>query len=145
MKGRIQDFGLADVLQLILSSGKTGVLHLDNGDDEVEVGIAEGWIVSADTPFRPSGSQIASRLVRAGLMNQSQMGNALKRRAETGEEMPKILLKMGYAEADTLRLYLNLQLAETLLDLFTWKTGTYEFTPGKIEQPHQLILSLIHI
>ena len=139
MKGRIQEFGLADVLQLILNSGKTGILHLDNGDDEVEVGITEGWVVSADTPFRPSGSQIASRLVRAGLMNQSQMGNALKRRADTGEEMPKILMKLGYAEEEMVRLYLNLQMTETLLDLFTWKTGTYEFVPGQIEQPSDLI------
>ncbi len=139
MKGRIQDFGLADVLQLILTSGKTGTLRLDNGEDEVEVGIAGGWIVSADTPFRPSGSQIASRLVRAGLMNQAQMGSALKRRAESGEDMPTILTELGFARPDTLSMYLNMQMIETLLDLFTWKTGTYEFTPGKIEQPHQLI------
>lgn len=98
MKGRIQEFGLADVLQLILTSGKTGTLRLDNGEDEVEVGIDGGWIFSAETPFRPSGSQLASRMVRAGLMNQGQMGNALKHRAETGEDMSAILVRLGYVE-----------------------------------------------
>ncbi len=139
MKGRIQDFGLADVLQLILSSGKTGTLRLDNGEDEVEIGVENGWVVSADTPFRPSGSQIASRLVRAGLMTHSQMGNALKRRAETGEDMPTILMNLGYADSDTVGRYLNMQMVETLLELFTWKKGTYEFTPGAIDPPHPLL------
>jgi hypothetical protein len=139
MKGRIQDFGLADVLQLILNSGKTGTLHLDNGEDEVEVGIEGGAVVSAEIPFRPSGSQLASRLMRAGVITQSQVGNALKRRAETGEEMPKVLMKLGYTDRETLALYLNLQMAEILFDLFTWKTGTYEFIPGKIDEPNELI------
>jgi hypothetical protein len=139
MKGRIHDFGLADVLQLILTSGKSGTLHLDNGEDEVEVGVENGWIVSADTPFRPSGSQLASRLVRAGKMTHGQMGNALKQRAETGEDMPTVLMKLRYAESDTLSLYLNMQMTETLLELFTWKSGTYEFTPGRIEKQHALI------
>jgi hypothetical protein len=139
MKGRIQDFGLADVLQLILNSGKTGTLYLDNGEDEVEVSIENGAVVSADVPFRPSGSQLASRLMRAGLINQSQVGAALKRRAETGEDMPNVLLKLRLAERDTLSLYVNLQMHEILLDLFTWKTGTYEFKPGRIEPPNELI------
>jgi hypothetical protein len=139
MKGRIHDFGLADVLQLILTSGKSGTLKLDNGEDEVEVGVDNGWIVSADMPFRPSGSQLASRLVRAGKMTHSQMGNALKRRAETGEDMPTVLSHLRYADQGTLTLYLNMQMTETLLDLFTWKSGTYEFTPGPTLKQHDLI------
>jgi hypothetical protein len=127
MKGRIEDFGLADVLQLIQASGKTGVLLLDNGEDEVEVAMRGGWIVGADTPLRPSGAQLAPRLVRAGLLNRGQMGNALKRRAETGEPIARILVEMEYASEETIQRYLGLQMTDLLLDLFTWKKGTYFF------------------
>lgn len=139
MKGRIEDFGLADVLQLVLTSGKSGTLRLDNGEDEVEVALEGGWIVSADTPFRPNGAQLAPRMVRAGLLNRSQMGSALKHRAETGEPMAEILVKLGYADADTIRHYLNLQMTDTLLDAFTWSSGTYEFEEGTVEPLSDLI------
>ena len=127
MKGRIQDFGLADVLQLIVSSGKSGLLTLDNGADEVQIGLQDGWIVSADTPFRPSGAQLAPRMVRAGVLTQAQMGAVLKRRAETGEPVATILAALRYAAPDTIRHYSSLQVTDMLLDLFTWKAGDYDF------------------
>ena len=47
LSGTLKDFGIADIFQLIGNQQKTGALVLKNGAEEVEIGFAEGNIVSA--------------------------------------------------------------------------------------------------
>lgn len=133
MRGSVEDFGLADILQLIAKARKSGVVTVANDEDEVSVTIKDGFIFDAQKTDRPSDAQLASRLVRAGLLTRSQLGQALKRRADTEEPMASILIELGFAMRETIELHASLQVHDILIGLFTWTSGTYDFSERPIE------------
>ncbi|MCB9655892.1 MAG: DUF4388 domain-containing protein [Deltaproteobacteria bacterium] len=132
MRGRIEDFGLADLLQIILAGQRSGRLTCQGHDDEIVVLFRQSWIVSAERPQRPNAAALASRLVRAGIINQAQFGEILKERAETDEAVGEILERKGWVDIDTLSRFATLLAADTVFDLFTWRSGVYAFSDEEI-------------
>ena len=49
LAGTLKDFGIADILQLIGQQQKTGVLHLESKDQEVQIAFEDGNIVRAES------------------------------------------------------------------------------------------------
>lgn len=119
--------GLADILQLIFKTKKIGRLRLSNDFDEVWADIHAAWIVNADTDGRPSDAKLGSRLVRAGLLTNAELGAALKRRADTGAPIAEILMEAGYTTPETITTYATLQATDTVFEVFTWSEGQYHF------------------
>jgi hypothetical protein len=133
LRGKIEDYGLTDVLQLIVRRGKSGMITLSNGGDEVHAGIDNGSIISVENTGRPTESELASRLARAGMINSAQLGTVLKRRAETGEQMAVVLIAERCATEATLRPFTTAQALDTLFEVFDWETGTYAFEEQSLE------------
>ena len=112
LKGKIEDFGLTDVLQLIVRRGKSGMITLSNAADEVNAAIDNGAIVAVENTGRPTeSSELASRLARAGVITSAQLGTVLKRRAETGEQMAVVLIAERCATPATLRPFTTARLS----------------------------------
>lgn len=132
LKGRIEDFGLTDVLQLIVRRAKSGVITLSNDADEVTAAIENGAIVSVDTE-RPMESELASRLARAGMINAAQLGAVLRRRAETGEQMANILIAERCATPAIVRPFVTAHALDTLFEVFSWPKGQYAFEEQSLD------------
>ncbi|MEO1335821.1 MAG: DUF4388 domain-containing protein [Myxococcota bacterium] len=135
MRGSLQDLGLADILQLIFRTKKVGRLRLTNDYDEVWADIHRGWIIDADTEGRPSDAKLGSRLMRAGLLTNAELGLALKRRNETGAPIAEILTRAGYATPETITQYATLQVTDTVYEVFTWSDGQYQFDERPVVEP----------
>ncbi len=135
LRGSLQDLGLADILQLIFKTKKVGRLRLSNDFDEVWADINKGWIVDADTDGRPSDAKLGSRLVRAGLLTNAELGIALRRRADTGAPIAAILIQAGYATPETITKYATLQATDTIFEVFTWTHGQYHFQEQSLGDP----------
>ena len=127
LRGSLQDLGLADILQLIFKTKKIGRLRLSNDFDEVWADIHGAWIVNADTDGRPSDAKLGSRLVRAGILTNAELGAALKQRADTGAPIAEILIEEGFATPETITTYATLQATDTVFEVFTWDEGQYHF------------------
>lgn len=133
LKGTLKDFGIADILQLIGQQGKTGQLHLKARDQEVAIAFKEGAIVRAESSTRRKKDLIGTMLVRAELITEAQLDQALETQRRTLQRLGDVLTAQGAIGADKFRQMVQLQYTETLYKLFTWKTGTYEFEQVEVE------------
>jgi len=133
LKGTLNDFGIAEILQLIGQQAKSGVLHLESGSDQVHITMAEGAVVRAEAAGRKVYEKLGNRLVRAGIMGQEDLEKALELQKRTLRRLGDILVEQGSVSVADLREMTALQTTETVFKLFTWKSGTYEFEPGDVE------------
>lgn len=127
LSGTIQDFGIADIFQLIGQQAKTGSLHLSNGVESVRVLFREGAIVHAETVSTPAERRFGTLLVRAEIVRPEQLQKGLELQKRSLERIGTVLAKQGWVDAATVEEMARLQVTETLYGLFEWSRGTYEF------------------
>jgi len=133
LKGTLKDFGIADIFQLIGQQQKTGVLHLIDHDQEVHVAFKDGNVVRAESSTRRRKELRGDMLIRAGLITERQLEEALEEQKRTLKRLGDILVGAGYIGRVSLREMAHLQTTETLYRLFTWKTGDYEFEAAEVD------------
>ncbi|MBL8954938.1 MAG: DUF4388 domain-containing protein [Myxococcaceae bacterium] len=133
LKGTLKDFGIADILQLIGQQGKTGTLHLKASHQEVHIHFREGAIIRAESSTRNKKDLIGTMLVRAELITEGQLQQALETQKRTLQRLGDVLVDMRAISAEKFKQLVQLQTTETLFKLFTWKTGSYGFEQTDVE------------
>src|SRR6266540_3104422 len=142
LKGTLEDFGIAEILQLISQQAKSGILHLRASDDEIHLQMADGCIVSAEYTGRKRRDRLGSMLVRAGLFERADLERALESQRRTLRRLGDLLIEMGLVSRAELREMSALQITETVYRLFAWKSGTYAFEPGAVEWDRETVTPL---
>ncbi|GAC1542075.1 MAG: hypothetical protein NVS2B9_09110 [Myxococcales bacterium] len=133
LSGTLKDFGIADILQLIGHQTKTGSLLLKNAREEVEVSFIEGNVVFASAKVRETQDFLGALLLRADLLTEQQLEQALQQQQRSLKRLGDILLELKLVSRAALSQMMRLQTTETLYKLFRWKDGTYEFTQREID------------
>jgi hypothetical protein len=127
LSGTLKDFGIADILQLIGQQQKTGKLRLTNSGDEVEVLFSSGNVVFASERRRDKSNLLGTLLIRAEMLTDEQLEEALRQQQRTLKRLGDILIQLELISELQLSQLARLQATETLYRLFSWKSGTYEF------------------
>src|SRR4051812_37798714 len=133
LSGTLKDFGIADILQLIGHQTKTGRLTLKSGEAEVEVFFVEGNVVFASEKERNSKNLLGSLLLRAELLSQKQLDDALETQRRTLKRLGDVVVESGAVTQAQLAQMMRLQTTETLYRLFAWKNGSYEFSQEEVD------------
>jgi hypothetical protein len=133
LSGTIQDFGVADIFQLIGQQAKTGRLRLSNGRETVIVMFRQGLIAHAENESPPRDRLFGQLLVRADVITPSQLERALEEQQRTLERLGSVLRGLGLLDEPTASEFARLQMTETLYGLFSWTRGTYEFEAADID------------
>jgi hypothetical protein len=126
VRGSLGEVGAPDVLQLVINGQKSGRLTLAGDVDEIVVGFQSAWVVSVANTSRPLAGDLGARLVRAGLIDDTQLGMVLRERARTDEHLGTIAVRSGYARAEDIKVFATLQAMDTLQEVFTWTEGQFE-------------------
>ena len=132
LQGTLKDFGIAEILQLIAQQTKSGTLRLRNREEEVHVYFDAGNVVRAEQVEGKEAHLLGHRLVRAGIITERELEDALEEQRRTLKRLGDVLLARNAVSRDDLREMAWLQATETLYRLFTWKSGTYEFEAGEV-------------
>ncbi len=128
LTGTLKDFSVTDVIQLIGQQSKSGVLHLRNDDgEEIHISFHQGAVVGADHVSRKQHDLLGSMLVRARLIDEHQLADALDIQKRTLRRLGDILVEQGVITRDLVREMTQLQINETLAAIFYWKRGSYQF------------------
>jgi hypothetical protein len=136
LEGRIKDFGLSDIFQLIHLQKKTGMLTVKNEQQKAVILFEEGMVVGAETNDRKPGDRLGELLIKVGKLSNSQLNEALKLQDQHGEKFGKILEEKGWVKKEELIKILQLQIQESIYGLFLWKEGQYAFEQKKVEYDH---------
>jgi hypothetical protein len=132
LRGSLKDFGLADILQLIHFQRKSGVLTLEGERDRVKLFFLEGNIVGAISKRREEDARLGKVLLKRGIIREEDLQGALEEQSRTGKKLGSILLKNGLVDKEHIKEVLTGQVTETVVQIFGWERGTYEFTPQVI-------------
>jgi len=132
LKGSLEVFGLADILQLIHFQRKSGVLTLEGERDRVKLFFLEGNIVGAISKRRQEDVRLGKVLLKRGILKEEDLQVALEEQRKTGKKLGGILVKKGIVDREHIKDVLTGQVTETVLQIFGWEKGTYEFTPQAI-------------
>ncbi len=136
LSGTLKDFGIADILQLIGHQTKTGRLTLKASEEEVEVFFVDGNVVFASEKARKSSNLLGGLLLRADLLSQDQLDDALATQQRTLKRLGDVLIESGALSRTQLAQIMRLQTTETLYRLFSWKNGSYEFSQEEVDATH---------
>ncbi len=142
LEGKIVDFGVADILQLISQQQKTGVLIVEMQDDRVEVLFWNGMIISANPVSESERDYVEMKLLKAGLVSEQQMQRALEIQEEKFKHLGEIMVDMGILDKEVLSEIIHNQIYDTFSNLFQWKEGNYAFHPREIDFNENIFLPL---
>jgi len=127
MQGKIADFSIPDIFQLVSSQGKSGSLAI-SGDDRVTIFLfAGGRIVDVQPDRRESKSLLGTMLRDAGYLTDSELKRFLSSQGTGGKKIGEILVDNGKVSKEILARYLVLQIKECLFDVLTLREGEYRF------------------
>lgn len=142
LEGSLTDFGLADILQLIYFQRKTGVLTLAGKMDRVRLLFIEGKITGAESKRRIDDNRLGKILLKKGFIKDADLQAVLEEQKKTGTKMGTILIRKGLVEKTLIHEILTSQITETVIQLFSWKHGSYEFNAQGIPVDRELDVSL---
>lgn len=140
LKGKLEAFYLASLLQLLSHEKKTGVLQLSDGDNIVKIFVKDGVIVyasSSQREFRLGHLVTIKGIVPAEKVHEC-LGLAKKKRQSLG----KILVEKGYISKQNLKDLLQQQAKEILNSVFLWKTGEFEYKDAPLSVEGKLVTQM---
>ena len=128
LRGTLDDFDLTEVLRLLASSKKTGVLELSRPAGTGTFFFSDGAVTYAETDL--ASSLLGQKLVRAGTITEDQLRTALDEQSHSGERLGRILLKAGVASTQDVQEAMASQVGDASYELLCWDTGEFAWQPG---------------
>ncbi|HVP38783.1 MAG TPA: DUF4388 domain-containing protein [Candidatus Saccharimonadales bacterium] len=135
LKGNLDTFRLEEILQLIASQRKTGVLRLGLGDRRAILVFEEGRIVSTHEPGSREPSSLETSLSRMRRVSPDQLGRVAEMRAADGSDPQDLLLSAGLIAPEELAEFLEEHVQDLLLRALSWRSGSYEFVNYAMKPP----------
>lgn len=142
LEGSLKDFGLADILQLIFFQRKTGVLTLEGKLDKVRLLFIDGNITAAESKRRIEVNRLGKVLVKKGLLREEELQSLLDEQRSSNIKLGNIMVKRGIVKKEDIQEILVGQIKETVIQIFNWKEGTYEFNPQAVPVDRDIPISI---
>ncbi|MGE5284929.1 MAG: DUF4388 domain-containing protein [Actinomycetota bacterium] len=127
MQGKIADFGIPEIFQLISSQGKSGSLAISGGNHVTIFLFSGGRIVDVQPDRRESKSLLGTMLRDAGYLTDFELARILSFQGAGGKKIGQILVEKGKVSKEVLARYLELQVKECLFEALTLREGEYRF------------------
>jgi capsular exopolysaccharide synthesis family protein len=125
--GSLADFSLSDLLALCSFQKKTGVLHLNGGDDKVDIYFLKGMMEDIQWTTRPASKKLAALLINNQVLTEEQVKQAFIRQETTGQKLGFVLINMGLVKEEDLKGLLILHMIEALRTVFNFHGGSFVF------------------
>lgn len=135
--GSLADYGVNDLVKLILLQRKTGVLIISDQDDTIELCFFKGKLVDVNWLTRPEEKKLANTLVREKLITRELADLGLSRQNESKQKLGHLLVGMGVLSADSIKPLLSVHMLEGLRTARQIKTGEFVFKETPEMEPRK--------
>jgi hypothetical protein len=125
--GKISQFSVFMVLQLLASYRKSGLLELEDREERAIIYLRDGFIEAVSVPR--SDHLLGARLVKAGLLPSADLRKLILSSAvrEKREFLGITLMKSGLVDKQAIAKVISEQAYENTLELSNWVEGTFKF------------------
>lgn len=135
MQGRIADFSIPEIFQLVANQGKSGSLTIRGGNRETVFVFAEGGIIEVQPDQRAQSDLLGNMLVDAGYLTEEELRRILAEQEKAGKKLGELLVDKGKVSMDILSRYLRLQVKECVFETLKLKEGDYRFEGFAVRVP----------
>lgn len=135
--GNLKTMELAELLQWLSMSKKTGTLVVDDARVQKQIFFEQGRVISsASTDPR---EHLGSFLVSHGFITELELTQAMKMQQSNKMLLGKILTTVGAISEEDLHLMLRMKSEEGIFDVFTWPEGEFRFLDGKLPPNYNMV------
>ncbi|MGB2989754.1 MAG: DUF4388 domain-containing protein [Candidatus Zixiibacteriota bacterium] len=141
LTGNLQTVPLSDLLQLITTSAKTGMLSICRSEQKREIYFRKGAVIFASS----SGSEeqlLGNLVLSRKKISKADLERALSIQKLTGKKLGTVLLEMTKLTKEELLSFLRIQVEEIVYNLFGWNSGEFVFYDGKLPPAGQVTAEL---
>lgn len=131
-KGHLEDLSIVDVLQLLHISKREGVLLIEGLEGSATLVLKNGYIIGAHHPSKEMN--VGRILLDLGAVEPQQIAHVVERQQAPTQHKPLItsLVEQGALNKDVGWKALERLIEETVVELVTWKKGTFSFELGTV-------------
>jgi hypothetical protein len=140
LKGQLEAFYLASLLQLLAHESKTGVLQVSGGGNKVKVFVKDGLVVYASSSQKEH--RLGHLLKIGGYVSPEDLHQCLLLARQRKQKVGRVLVDEGAVSKKDLKKLLRQQVKEILNDMFLWKTGEFEFKEISFSVAGQLVTEI---
>lgn len=129
MRGTLTRTSIADACREAARRSLTGTIEVAGGDGTGRIVTRNGRVAWAQSPA--PRSRLGDRLVNAALLTPEQLTQALEAQQAAAEhtKLGAHLVEQGLVSRNVIRVFVQEQILDAVLDLVRWRDGTFEFVP----------------
>ncbi len=141
LKGRLEDFGITQLLNLINLARKTGTLYLQSGRKSAYLCFREGKLIYAG--MEGVEDDLPAILHRAGIFTAEQMRTLRAHTAgKSDREIAQVLITSGRLQQQDVLRSIREHILDLVYQIFSWNEGTFRFEPSKLTTQGKITTSI---
>ena len=131
MQGALQEFGLAEILQLVAMQHKTGLLRVESYDKLLTFYFDKGTLVSCRDRRRIADDPLIEYMKKTGFLDAWQTLHLTLELEENRQDLADVLLEKNLITKEDLQVALLDMAQDLVFRTYNWKEGTYRFLGGE--------------
>jgi hypothetical protein len=142
LQGRIEQFTLPEILQLIASGRKSGTLGIQKDDSIVMIYFKDGKIIYG---YGPRQTYHLGHLLRErGILSEKDLEEAVRvqSRTENSRRLGEIMISRHFIERSDLEKVVKSQIEELLYSLLSWRSGSFKFYENQFPTDEEILVSI---
>jgi hypothetical protein len=145
LKGDLRTVALSNILQLLESDSKTGLLRIKREDKVVGLFLKDGSIAYATCS--QADTRLGYLLRSSGVISDEELETHLALAKEKNLALGKILVEENIITDETLSEFIQKQAENIIYDLFFWESGLYEYKEIEIDLDRMLLknINIMHV
>ena len=131
--GRLEEFRLVELLQMMGLGSNTGALHLHQDNGRTGLLYFDNGALVSSTELDTEALTLGHVLQQLNLAGATQLEHAFQLQTQDplGKRIGERLIDLGILTVEQLTLALKTQTLWTARELALWRSGSYEFHPGE--------------
>ncbi|HEX4953178.1 MAG TPA: DUF4388 domain-containing protein [Thermoanaerobaculia bacterium] len=138
--GNLNTMPLAELLQWLSQSTKSGTLIIKNGEVEKRIFFRDGRIFSSAST--DPKEHLGHFLVSYGFITEQELTKAIEMQESNKMLLGKILVTIGAVQEPDVQRLLRLKAEESIYDLFGWREADFRFLEGGLPDSHLIPIDL---
>lgn len=133
LNGNLQDFGIAEVFQLVGQQRKTGVLEVTHEARTLRVAFDAGSVVWGAWGRGSEHQALAEMLVRCGLVTRERVQRLLEGSRASARALRVAAVESGDVAAGEMDSVADLLTHEVIFEVLRWKKGSFHFSARPVD------------
>jgi hypothetical protein len=141
LKGKLEDFGITQLLNLINLARKSGTLYLEGLDEEAYLCFREGKLIYAVKDG--VDDSLPAVLLRAGVFTSDHVRMIKDNMpGKSDQDIARVLITSGRLKQQVVLQHVREHIVSQVYQVFSWNRGTFRFEPSELPVQGKITTSI---